>query len=77
MLIRSDPPQAAFINLTSKADVAAIEDFLKDKQEDRKLFELALNQTLDTIRASAGWLSRHSKDVSDWLKTRNDASYEA
>ncbi|KIO32561.1 hypothetical protein M407DRAFT_213745 [Tulasnella calospora MUT 4182] len=56
----------SFQELTTEKDADAVEAWFKDK--DVSKFNLALAQSLDTIRANAKWLQRSKDDVADWLK---------
>ncbi|KIO15899.1 hypothetical protein M407DRAFT_34482 [Tulasnella calospora MUT 4182] len=56
----------SFQELTTEKDADAVEAWFKDK--DVSKFNLALAQSLDTIRANAKWLERSKDDVADWLK---------
>ncbi|KAL5529124.1 hypothetical protein ACEPAG_5098 [Sanghuangporus baumii] len=57
----------AFKYLSTEADAKDIEEFFKGK--DVSKFNLALNQTLDTIRAHAALIERSTDDVIQWLQT--------
>jgi len=59
----------SFQDLTSEKDAQEVEAFFKDK--DVSKFNLALNQSLDAIRANAKWLERAKDDVSEWLAKQN------
>ncbi|KAG9123895.1 Aminopeptidase 2 mitochondrial [Ceratobasidium sp. 392] len=54
-----------FDSFSSEADAQNVENFFKDK--DTSKFNLALAQTLDSIRASDKWLNRSKEDVAQWL----------
>ncbi|KAG9085108.1 Aminopeptidase 2 mitochondrial [Ceratobasidium sp. UAMH 11750] len=54
-----------FDSFSSEADAQDVENFFKSK--DTSKFNLALAQTLDSIRASAKWLNRSKDDVTQWL----------
>ena len=51
---------------TGEKQLAAVEDFFKDK--DKKGFDRSLQQSLDSIRAKGNWLQRDREDVLGWLK---------
>ncbi|CUA73079.1 hypothetical protein RSOLAG22IIIB_05144 [Rhizoctonia solani] len=57
--------QYAFDSFSTDKDAEEIEEFFKDK--DVSKFNMAYAQTLETIRANAGWLNRSRDDVSNWL----------
>ena len=61
--------QLAFANLTSQSDINKINDFMKGSEPQKYIdqFSFSLNQALDTIRASVGWLNRATNDVKNWL----------
>ncbi|KAG9104921.1 Aminopeptidase 2 mitochondrial [Ceratobasidium sp. 370] len=54
-----------FDSFSSEEDAQDVENFFKGK--DTSKFNLALAQTLDSIRASAKWLNRSKDDVGQWL----------
>jgi aminopeptidase 2 len=54
---------SGFTNESQKKQVA---DFFSDK--DKKGFDRSLEQSLDSIQAKSGWLSRDRGDVEAWLK---------
>lgn len=56
---------SGFTNEGQKKQVA---DFFKDK--DKKGFDRSLEQSLDSIQAKSGWLSRDRGDVEAWLKQK-------
>ncbi|KAL5490410.1 APE2 [Sanghuangporus weigelae] len=62
----------AFKYLSTEADAKDIEEFFKGK--DVSKFNLALNQTLDTIRAHAALIERSTDDVVQWLQTWGKAA---
>ncbi|KAG8691051.1 Aminopeptidase 2 mitochondrial [Ceratobasidium sp. 423] len=55
----------SFDSFSSEQDAKEVEAFFKDK--DNSKYNLALAQTLDSIRASAKWLGRSREDVAQWL----------
>ncbi|CUA72325.1 hypothetical protein RSOLAG22IIIB_00991 [Rhizoctonia solani] len=55
----------AFDSLSSEQDAKDVEEFFKNK--DTSKYNLALAQTLDSIRASAKWLGRSRDDVAQWM----------
>jgi aminopeptidase 2 len=52
-------------NLTKEEDYEKIVDFFKDKDTSR--YNLALSQTLESLRASRAWIERSTTDISEWL----------
>lgn len=54
-------------SLSTDAQLKDIEEFFKNK--DRKGYDRALDQSLDAVRAKAGWLQRDRDDVEAWLKS--------
>jgi hypothetical protein len=54
--------KGSFNSLTSYEDLADVKAFFKDK--DVRKFRLAVEQTFDSIQASADWLKRDQEDVS-------------
>ncbi|KAG9049074.1 Aminopeptidase 2 mitochondrial [Tulasnella sp. UAMH 9824] len=58
--------KSSFQGLTTENDADAIEAWFKDK--DVSKYNLALAQSLDTIRTNAKWLERCKDEVADWLK---------
>jgi aminopeptidase 2 len=58
--------QYAWSGLASVKDADDCEAFFKDK--DTSKYALVLQQTLDTIRASAEWIGRSTADVEEWLQ---------
>ncbi|EZF25689.1 hypothetical protein H112_02004 [Trichophyton rubrum D6] len=59
--------QIACASLSTESQLKEVEEFFKDK--DHKGYDRSLEQSLDSIRAKAGWLSRDRGDVESWLKT--------
>ncbi|KAF8603360.1 hypothetical protein BDV93DRAFT_523426 [Ceratobasidium sp. AG-I] len=55
----------SFESLSSEKDAQEVEKFFKDK--DTSKFNLALAQTLDSIRANTKWLERSRDDVAQWF----------
>ncbi|ODQ51782.1 hypothetical protein SAICODRAFT_59464 [Saitoella complicata NRRL Y-17804] len=53
-------------SFTRQEDIDDINRFFKEKST--KGFEMALAQSLDTIKAKDSWLSRDTKDIEDFLK---------
>lgn len=51
---------------TSDKQLGAVEKFFQDK--DKKGFDRSLQQSMDSIRAKANWLTRDAEDVLGWLK---------
>lgn len=56
---------SSFGNLTKEEDYQKIEDFFKDKDTSR--YNLALSQTLESLRASRAWIERSTSDIAEWL----------
>ncbi|KAG2146914.1 uncharacterized protein EDB93DRAFT_1085716 [Suillus bovinus] len=52
-------------NLTKEEDYQKILDFFKDKDTSR--YNLALSQTLESLRASRAWIERSTTDIAEWL----------
>ncbi|KAL7281141.1 hypothetical protein ACG7TL_004449 [Trametes sanguinea] len=57
---------AAFGGLASMEDHKRVADFFKGK--DTKAYDLQLQQTLDTIKFSAGWIERSTEEIKRWLE---------
>ncbi|CEL52347.1 hypothetical protein RSOLAG1IB_00887 [Rhizoctonia solani AG-1 IB] len=55
----------SFDSFSTEQDAKEVEEFFKDK--DSSKYNLALAQTLDSIRASTKWLGRSRDDVAQWL----------
>lgn len=55
----------SIMNLSKDEDIVHIQKFYKDK--DVSKFNMALEQSLDSIRASSAWLKRSREDVAQWL----------
>ncbi|KAH7930860.1 hypothetical protein BV22DRAFT_1101563 [Leucogyrophana mollusca] len=55
-----------FEHLTAEGDYDKTVEFFKDK--DTSKYNLALSQTLDSIRSSSGWLKRSTADITYWLE---------
>ena len=55
-------------SFTSMESISEIEEFFKDK--DTKGFDLALAQSLESIKAKAKWIQRDAKEVRAWLSER-------
>jgi aminopeptidase 2 len=55
-------------SMTSKEAISEIEGFFKGKST--KGFDQGLAQSLDSVRAKAGWLERDSHEVRNWLGER-------
>jgi len=58
----------AISSLTTVADAQDVEAFFKDKSTSK--YDMALAQALESVRGSAAWLERDSKDVADWLASK-------
>ncbi|KAG1832677.1 hypothetical protein EV424DRAFT_1627020 [Suillus variegatus] len=56
---------ATFENLTKEEDYQRTVDFFKDKDISR--YNLALSQTLESLRASRAWIERSTTDIAEWL----------
>lgn len=56
---------SSFGNLTKEEDYQKIVDFFKDKDTSR--YNLALSQTLESLRASRAWIKRSTTDIAEWL----------
>lgn len=54
-------------SLTTQKDADAVRAFFADK--DTKRFNTGLEQGLDSVRASAFWLSQDRSDVQAWLQS--------
>ncbi|KAH7340339.1 leucyl aminopeptidase [Rhizoctonia solani] len=55
----------SFDSFSTEQDAKDVEEFFKNK--DSSKYNLALAQTLDSIRASAKWLERSRDDVAQWM----------
>ncbi|CAE6452278.1 unnamed protein product [Rhizoctonia solani] len=55
----------SFDSFSTEQDAKDVEEFFKDK--DSSKYNLALAQSLDSIRASAKWLERSRDDVAQWM----------
>ncbi|OAX41307.1 hypothetical protein K503DRAFT_848469 [Rhizopogon vinicolor AM-OR11-026] len=60
-----DIVSSSFGGLTKEEDYQQIVDFFKDKDTSR--YNLALSQTLDSLRASRAWIERSTTDIEGWL----------
>ncbi|KAG1756159.1 hypothetical protein EDD22DRAFT_981551 [Suillus occidentalis] len=60
-----DIVSSSFDNLTKEEDYQRIVDFFKDKDTSR--YNLALSQTLESLRASRAWIKRSTTDIAKWL----------
>ncbi|KAG1778533.1 hypothetical protein EV702DRAFT_967778 [Suillus placidus] len=60
-----DIVSSSFGNLTKEEDYQKIVDFFKDKDTSR--YNLALSQTLESLRASSAWIKRSTSDIAEWL----------
>lgn len=60
-----DVVSSSFDNLTEEEDYQQIVDFFKDKDTSR--YNLALSQTLESLRASRAWIKRSTLDIAEWL----------
>ncbi|KAK2794815.1 Aminopeptidase 2 mitochondrial [Onygenales sp. PD_10] len=61
-------------SLCTEAQLNDVETFFKNK--DQKGFDRSLQQSLDSIRAKAGWLQRDRQDVETWVKDNGYISAE-
>ncbi|KAH7916009.1 hypothetical protein BJ138DRAFT_763827 [Hygrophoropsis aurantiaca] len=61
-----DVISTCFEYLTREDDYEKIVAFYKDK--DTSKYNLALSQTLDSVRSSTGWLKRSTGDITAWLE---------
>ncbi|OSD01301.1 hypothetical protein PYCCODRAFT_1445793 [Trametes coccinea BRFM310] len=57
---------AAFGGLSSMEDHKRVADFFE--RRDKKAYDLQLQQTLDTIKFSAGWIERSTEEIKRWLE---------
>jgi len=57
--------EISFQSLSTTADYKDVQEFFKDKDISR--YNLALGQTLDTIRARIAYIARSFDDLSEWL----------
>ncbi|KAL5636049.1 hypothetical protein ACGC1H_004760 [Rhizoctonia solani] len=55
----------SFDSFSTEQDAKDVEEFFKNK--DSSKYNLALAQTLDSIRANAKWLERSRDDVAQWM----------
>ena len=65
MMMLSSVVSICVAGFTKPQQLEEVNDFFSDKE--KKGFDRSLEQSLDSIRAKSGWLSRDSKDVSGWL----------
>ncbi|RMZ82863.1 hypothetical protein DV737_g1899, partial [Chaetothyriales sp. CBS 132003] len=65
MMMLSSVVSICVSGFTKPDQLASVDAFFTGK--DKKGFDRSLDQSLDSIRAKAGWLERDSKDVADWL----------
>ncbi|OJT04088.1 Aminopeptidase 2, mitochondrial [Trametes pubescens] len=63
--------ETSFGGLSSDKDYEETAAFFKDK--DTSKFDMALKQTLDTIRSRAAWVKRSTAELSQWLEHRGSA----
>ncbi|EEP77622.1 aminopeptidase 2 [Uncinocarpus reesii 1704] len=59
--------QLCTASLSTEEQLKDVQEFFKDK--DQKGFDRSLEQSLDSIRAKAGWLRRDRDDVKSWLES--------
>ncbi|WEW59530.1 Aminopeptidase 2 mitochondrial [Emydomyces testavorans] len=59
--------QLCTASLSTEEQLKDVEAFFKDK--DQKGFDRSLEQSLDSVRAKAGWLQRDRGDVESWLRS--------
>ncbi|RDX52652.1 hypothetical protein OH76DRAFT_1553921 [Lentinus brumalis] len=60
--------EIAFMGLASEKDYEETAAFFKDK--DTSKFDMALNQTLDSIKSRAAWVKRSNDELTKWLEQR-------
>ncbi|KAL4067568.1 leucyl aminopeptidase [Scleroderma citrinum] len=60
---------ASLRNMSTQQDYERIQAFFKDKDTSR--YNIALSQTLDTLRASMAWIERSTPDITEWLDKRS------
>ncbi|KAI9056855.1 leucyl aminopeptidase [Trametes sanguinea] len=60
--------EISFGGLSSDKDYEETAAFFKDK--DTSKFDMALKQTLDTIRSRAAWVKRSTDELTQWLEKR-------
>jgi aminopeptidase 2 len=60
--------QRTFGGLSTEKDYEDIVEFFKDKNTAK--YNMALAQTLDTIRAKIAWIERSTADIEEWLGKR-------
>lgn len=63
-----DVISATLCNLSTQGDYEKIQAFFKDKDTSR--YNIALSQTLDSLRASTAWIERSTNDIAGWLDER-------
>ncbi|KAL1947448.1 hypothetical protein VTO73DRAFT_14409 [Trametes versicolor] len=63
--------ETSFGGLSSDKDYEETAAFFKDK--DTSKFDMALKQTLDTIRSRAAWVKRSTAELSQWLEHRGSS----
>ncbi|RVX66064.1 hypothetical protein B0A52_09998 [Exophiala mesophila] len=75
VLVEKLPPSMSMLSsvvsicvagFTNEKQLADVEAFFADK--DKKGYDRSLQQSLDSIRAKANWLTRDAEDVQGWLK---------
>lgn len=60
--------EMSMASLSTENDYAAVEEFFKDK--DTSKYNLALAQSLDSIRAKAALIARSSDDIAEWFERK-------
>ncbi|KAI8998978.1 leucyl aminopeptidase [Trametes punicea] len=63
--------ETSFGGLSSDVDYEETAAFFKDK--DTSKFDMALKQTLDTIRSRAAWVKRSTNELTQWLEKRGSS----
>ncbi|KAI0637348.1 leucyl aminopeptidase [Trametes polyzona] len=63
--------EASFGGLSSDKDYEETAAFFKDR--DTSKFDMALKQTLDTIKSRAAWLKRSTAELTEWLEQRGNS----
>ncbi|KAI0373350.1 leucyl aminopeptidase [Pilatotrama ljubarskyi] len=63
--------EISFGGLSSDKDYEETAAFFKDK--DTSKFDMALNQTLDTIKSRAAWVKRSTNELTEWLEKRGSS----
>ncbi|KAI0781326.1 leucyl aminopeptidase [Trametes elegans] len=64
--------EISFGGFSSEKDYEETVAFFKDK--DTSKFDMALNQTLDTIKSRAAWVERSTDELTQWLEKRQSSN---